>query len=96
MGRKTARGVLLTAALALASSAALADMKTVTLSVPGMDCEACPITVKTALSRVPGVANASASLQRKEAVVTYDDSKATVDALTRATANAGYPSALKQ
>jgi len=61
-----------------------------------MDCAACPITVKKALSRVPGVSEVAASLEKKEAVVTYDDSKATLDALTRATANAGYPSSVRQ
>jgi mercuric ion binding protein len=34
----------------------------------------------------------SASYERKEAVVTFDDGKASVEALTKATANAGYPS----
>lgn len=90
------RRALVAAALALGASAAFADMKTVTLSVPGMDCAACPITVKRALSRVPGVSQVSASYERKEAVVTYDDSKASVDALTRATANAGYLSSVRQ
>ena len=84
--------ILAAAALSAASSAALAEVKTVTLSVPGMDCATCPITVKKALSRVPGVARVSASLERKEAVVTYDDDKASVDDLTRATAGAGYSS----
>jgi mercuric ion binding protein len=94
--RKTFRKAALTALIAFSSAAALADMKTVTLAVPGMDCEACPITVKKAISKVPGVARVSASLQKKEAVVTYDDSKASVDALTKATANAGYPSTVRQ
>jgi mercuric ion binding protein len=90
------RNVSLLAALALGSAAALAEDKTVTLSVPGMDCELCPATVKKALSRVPGVAKVDASYKDKQAVVTYDDSKTSVDALTKATANAGYPSTPKQ
>jgi mercuric ion binding protein len=57
-----------------------------------MYCEACPITVKKALSRVPGVSNVSVSFEKKEAVVTFDDAKASVDSLTKATANAGFPS----
>ena len=89
------RNVFVVAALALSSSAALAVEKTVTLSVPGMDCELCPATVKKALSRVPGVAKVDASYKDKQAVVTYDDSKASVEALTKATANAGYPSSVK-
>ena len=96
MTAKTFRNAVLIVTLALGSSAALAETKTVTLSVPGMDCEACPITVKKALSRVPGVSQVSASYERKQAVVTYDDSKTTVEALTKATANAGYPSSVRQ
>ena len=43
-------------ALAAALSApAWAATKTVTLSVPGMTCAACPITVKKALTKVDGV-----------------------------------------
>jgi mercuric ion binding protein len=93
---KMFRRVLLTGVLALGAAPVLADVTTVTLSVPGMYCETCPITAKKALSRVPGVSKVSASYEKKEAIVTYDDSKATVAALTRATANAGYPSTVRQ
>lgn len=86
----------LSAALLIACTAALAATKTVTLSVPGMYCATCPVTVRTALSRVAGVSHVATSLERKEAVVTFDDGKTSVDALTRATAGAGYPSTLKQ
>lgn len=75
---------------------ALAAERTVTLAVPGMYCEICPLTVKKALSKVPGVSNVAASFEKKEAVVTFDDAKTSVDALTAATAGAGYPSKLKQ
>src|SRR6266581_1580553 len=75
---------------------AYAENKTVTLSVPGMDCEACPITVGKALKKVDGVGKVAASLEQKEAVVTYDDVKTNVDALRKATANAGYPSRVKR
>jgi mercuric ion binding protein len=61
-----------------------------------MYCEMCPITVKKALSKVPGVSNVDASYDRKEAVVTFDDTKASIEALTGATANAGYPSKPRQ
>lgn len=80
----------------LASPTAFAETKTVTLSVPGMNCDLCPLTIKKAISRVPGVASVEASYEKKQAVVTFDDNKASVDALMKATANAGYPSTLKQ
>jgi mercuric ion binding protein len=79
----------------LASSSALADEKTVTLTVENMYCSACPITVKSSLDAVPGVTKAVVSYADKTAVVTFDDAKTAVPALTAATTNAGYPSALK-
>jgi len=92
---KPLRCAVLAVMVALASSAAWA-MKTVTLSVPDMSCSTCPIQVKKALSRVPGVSDASASLEKKEAVVTYDENKTNVEALLKATADIGFPSKLKQ
>jgi len=78
-----------------AASPALAAERTVTLAVQNMDCAACPYTVRESLKAVPGVANVTVSLRDKTAVVTYDDAKADVKALTAATTNAGYPSAPK-
>ena len=79
-----------------ASTPAWAAPQTVTLSVPDMTCAACPITVKKALSRVEGVNEVDVSFEKLEATVTFDDARATVQALTQATANAGYPSDLKR
>lgn len=39
--------------------------------------------------------NADVSLEKAEAVVTYDDAKTNTDTLLKATKNAGYPSTLK-
>lgn len=82
--------------LAAAASTALAAPRTVTLSVPGMTCAACPFTVKKALTRVAGVSKAEVSYERREAVVTFDDTKTTVQKLTKASADAGYPASVKQ
>ena len=79
----------------LGSSTAFAAEKTVTLAVKNMDCAACPHTVKASLQAVPGVAKVTVSYRDKTAVVTFDDAKTGVDALTSATTNAGYPSAPK-
>ena len=92
---KTLHAALLLVAFALVSTPALAEVRTVTLSVPGMNCELCPLTIKRAVSRVPGVLKVEASYEKREAVVSFDDAKTGVDALTKATANAGYPTTLK-
>lgn len=78
-----------------ASSTAFATERTVTLAVQNMYCAACPSTVRKSLQAVPGVAKVVVSFQDKTAVVTYDDTKTDVKALTTATTNAGYPSAPK-
>ncbi len=72
-----------------------AATKTVTLSVPGMTCEACPITVKHALAKVEGVSKTDVQFEKREAKVTFDDAKTNVQALMKATGDAGYPSTLK-
>ena len=77
------------------NGSAQAAMRTMTLSVPGMSCEVCPITVKKALQKVSGVDKVDVSFEKKEAVVTYDDTKTTMERLIKATADAGYPSFLK-
>lgn len=77
---------------AILATPSWAATKTVTLSVPGMFCSVCPITVKKALSKVDGVIQTKASLEKREATVTFDDAKTTVNALIQATTDAGYPS----
>ena len=79
------------AVLAL-TAPAWASPKTVTLNVSGMTCEACPITVKKALQKVPGVSKIDVLFEKKQVVVTFDDTKTNTDALVKATTNAGYPS----
>ncbi len=77
-------------------NSAWAETKTVTLSVSGMSCAACPITIKKALTKVDGVTHVEVSYERKDAVVSFDDAKTGVPALIEATTNAGYPSHLAQ
>lgn len=79
----------------LISTSALAEPRSVTLAVPGMNCAACPITVKKALSQVAGVHKVEVSYERREAVVNFDDAKVATPRLMQATADAGYPSTVK-
>ncbi len=80
----------------LTSTVYAAESKTVTLDVPGMTCKFCPITIRKALQKVPGVIEAKAEYETKTATVIFDPDKTNVEALTKATANAGYPSTLKK
>jgi mercuric ion binding protein len=79
----------------VASSAAMAADRTITLAVNNMYCAACPSIVKGSLEAVPGVAKVAVSYKDKTATVIYDDAKANVNQLTSATTKAGYPSAPK-
>lgn len=74
----------------------VADDRLVTLSVPDMSCPACPTNVKRALVRVDGVKNVEIRGDIREAVVRYDNNKASVDDLIDMVALAGYPATVKR
>ncbi|MBA3772382.1 MAG: mercury resistance system periplasmic binding protein MerP [Ramlibacter sp.] len=83
------------ALVAAFAAPAFAAPQTVTLAVQGMTCAACPITVKQSLKKVNGVLKTDVSFEKKHAVVSFDDQKTNVQALTRATTDAGFPSTVK-
>ena len=91
MKRLTGAGFL---SLVLSCTAAFAAEQTVKLDVQGMTCMSCPYQVEAALKGVEGVISAKASLAEESVVVRYDDAKTGIAALTSATANAGFPSAI--
>ncbi|MDE2000103.1 MAG: mercury resistance system periplasmic binding protein MerP [Burkholderiales bacterium] len=82
--------------VALPFAALAAPSKTVTLAVQNMTCPLCPITVKKSLEKVAGVRAVQVDFDKKIATVTYDPDKAQPEALTKATTNAGYPSAVQK
>jgi mercuric ion binding protein len=67
-------------------------VETVTLNVKGMTCGHCVMAVKKSLEAVEGVLSAEVTLAPPRAVVTYDPSRASIERLTGATGNEGYPS----
>lgn len=75
--------------------AVTAATSTVTLQVSNMVCSMCSSAVSKALLKVPGVEAARVDLDAKQAVVTFDPAKTTPQALTNATAAAGFPSAVR-
>jgi|GEM_PF-217599 len=70
--------LLAMAALTACAAPLWATTQTVTLSLPDMNCAACPITVKKALTKVSGVGKIDVNLNRREAKVTFDDVKTSV------------------
>jgi periplasmic mercuric ion binding protein len=90
------RFVLIGAVVALPFSLFAGTLQTVTLDVQNMTCAVCPITVKKALERVPGVTDAKVDFDKKTASMSFDPDKASIDTLTKATADAGYPSSVQK
>ncbi|WP_323844337.1 mercury resistance system periplasmic binding protein MerP [Microbulbifer magnicolonia] len=86
------KNILIALTLLTASLSAQAATRTVTLDLPSMNCAMCPITVKKALDKLEGVSKAEVSFDDKRAVVTFDDTATSTEALVEATTNAGYPS----
>lgn len=52
-------------------------------------------SVKRSLTKINSVIKADVSLERAEAIVTFDDAKTGVETLLNATKGAGYPSTLE-
>ena len=89
-------GLKLLALLALSMPALAGEPKLAVLDVPSMFCSLCPVTVRRALMRVPGVLEAKADLATKSAEAKYDPDKISPEALAQAVSNAGFPATLKQ
>jgi mercuric ion binding protein len=76
------------------TNVSLAAVQHIKLSVPGMNCAVCPITVKKSLTSVEGVTLVKVVYDTKTAHVSYDDSLTDIDSLRFATEYVGYPSQL--
>ena len=86
------RRLLIVALLTAPLTALGGSPQTVVLDVQNMTCELCPITVKKALGKVPGVADTKIDLNKRTATVRFDPDKVNLAALVKATTDAGFPS----
>lgn len=68
----------------------------VTLRVSGMTCGSCPLIVRQALDRVPGVESAEVMLEPPLAVVRLSDPGPSPEALVAAVQQAGYGAAVQK
>lgn len=82
------------ALLALPSVALAAPERSAKFAVGNLTCPTCPIAVKTAISRVPGVSHVTVDFATKVATVTYDPARATPAAIAAASTDVGYPARL--
>jgi periplasmic mercuric ion binding protein len=81
--------LLATAAPILAQTEAATQSAVFT--VENMTCELCPLTVKTAMERVPGVTSVEIDFDARTATVTFDPATTTIEAIAAASTNVGYP-----
>lgn len=75
---------------------AQAKERTVELVVDNMWCAACPYIVQSVLEQVPGVTKVEVRYPERTATVVFDDARTSVEELTAATAQFGYPSRPKE
>ena len=90
------RYVLMLLAALSSTVASAGDQQRVVLDVENMTCAVCPITVKKALGKVPGVTRVTVDYAHKTATVDYDSGRATAADLITATTNAGYPASTRK
>ena len=76
--------------IAFTTVGALAATKTSTIRVDGMKCSKCSGSVEKALKATPGVEKVEVSLERKEAVIEYDDAKVTETKLREVINSTGF------
>ena len=61
------------------------------LDIKGMNCAACPITVKAVLMKQPGVENVRVDARTHSAAIRFDSDKISAEKLAQAVTEAGYP-----
>lgn len=74
------------------SQANAPDTATVTFVVEKMTCNGCALSIQRVLTGIDGVQEATVSFEPPQAVVTYEPSRVSIQELTAATAEIGYPS----
>ncbi|HNP35011.1 MAG TPA: cation transporter [Woeseiaceae bacterium] len=72
-----------------------AETTTATLTVDKMSCVTCPLTVRKAMERVPGVIEVDVDYDSKTATVTFDDEQTSIDEIANASTEIGYPATPK-
>ena len=90
--RRILRMAVIIAPTLLVADGAGAAEKSVVLSVDNLFCATCPFIVKRTIARVSGVSAVEVSYEKKTAMVTFDDARTDVAAITAATARVGFPS----
>lgn len=76
---------------AQSASAQVTAVRTVGFSIENMTCALCPVTVISAIAGVDGVKSVEINFDTRTAIVVFDPSITTPEAIAAASTNAGYP-----
>ena len=82
--------ILLSAVIAISSVANLARAEKVCFEVHGMTCATCSVTLKSAVKKLKGIQDISASIEAKSAEVDFDSSQTNANAIKKAIDDVGY------
>ena len=67
------------------------NLTTQSFNVENMTCGTCPISVKTAMSRVEGVKTVDVNFETKIATVVYDPKRTNAELIAQASSSIGFP-----
>ena len=70
--------------------------RNVTLDIKGMDCASCPLTVRQALKKTPGVADVKVDYASKTAEIRFEADKTSPAQLAKVVTDIGYPSTARK
>jgi copper chaperone CopZ len=82
--------ITLIAGIGLAGGAAMAKEATAEMKVPAMDCAACTVVIKKALTQTKGVKNVDLNVEKRTATIIYEDTQLTRAEIQKTIEKAGF------
>jgi copper chaperone CopZ len=76
--------------LGLATGIAVAKEAIAEMKVPAMDCAACTVVIKKALTQTKGVKNVDLNVDKRTATVVYEDTQVTQAEIRKTIEKAGF------
>lgn len=80
----------ITIGLILIGGTAVAKEATAELRVPAMDCAACTVVIKKALTQTKGIKTVDLNLEKRTATIVYEDTQITRPEIKKAIEKAGF------
>ena len=76
--------------LGLAGGTAVAKEATAEMKVPAMDCAACTVVIKKALTQTKGVKTVDLNVEKRRATIVYEDTQVTEPQIEKAIEKVGF------